>query len=153
NVRHRRTIVIGAVAVVTASSFVACSSDPGASGDDVTVVIAEGVEPESLDPIASSLYAVNSMVWSTVYETRVTTTVSGEIEPRLATEWEVSEDGLTYTFTLRDGVTFHDGSDFTAEDVVFSLERAKAEGIPQTTQRLDPIVSVVADDDHTVSIT
>ncbi len=43
-------------------------------------------------------------------------------EPRLATEWQVSDDGLTYTFSLREGVSFHDGSDFTADDVLFTFD-------------------------------
>ena len=44
-------------------------------------------------------------------------------KPGLATEWEISEDGLTYTFTLREGVKFHDGTDFNADAVVFNIER------------------------------
>ena len=47
-----------------------------------------------------------------------------EPEPGLATEWDISDDGLTYTFTLREGVKFQDGSDFDSEDVKYSLERA-----------------------------
>jgi peptide/nickel transport system substrate-binding protein len=52
----------------------------------------------------------------------------GTLEPSLATGWEVSEDGLTYTFDLRSGVTFEDGSSFGAEDVVFTFERLVSEG-------------------------
>ena len=43
--------------------------------------------------------------------------------PELATDWEVSEDGLEYTFTLQEGVTFHDGTDFNAEAVCFNFDR------------------------------
>jgi peptide/nickel transport system substrate-binding protein len=50
----------------------------------------------------------------------------GSVTPALARSWTVSDDGLTYTFTLRDGLVFHDGSPLTAEDVVFSLNRIKA---------------------------
>lgn len=51
--------------------------------------------------------------------------------PRLATEWDVSADGLTYVFTLAEGVTWHDGSDFTAEDVVWTFDRLRnTEGTP-----------------------
>lgn len=52
----------------------------------------------------------------------------GTLEPSLATGWQVSEDGLTYTFDLRPGVTFEDGSSFGAEDVVFTFERLVSEG-------------------------
>jgi peptide/nickel transport system substrate-binding protein len=51
--------------------------------------------------------------------------VSNNPIPRLATEWIASEDGLTYTFTLAEGVTFHDGSEFTAEDVVWTFDRLR----------------------------
>jgi peptide/nickel transport system substrate-binding protein len=52
----------------------------------------------------------------------------GTLEPSLATDWEVSEDGLTYTFELRSGVTFEDGSSFDADDVVYTFERLVSEG-------------------------
>ena len=52
----------------------------------------------------------------------------GTLEPSLATDWEVSDDGLTYTFNLQSGVTFEDGSSFDAEDVVFTFERLVSEG-------------------------
>ncbi len=52
----------------------------------------------------------------------------GTLEPSLATDWEISEDGLTYTFDLRSGVTFEDGSSFGAEDVVYTFERLVSEG-------------------------
>nr|WP_243847417.1 ABC transporter substrate-binding protein [Microbacterium ulmi] len=137
------------------STLVACAPAAPERGvdTDARIAIAEGVEPDTLDPIGSSLYVVDSIVWSTVYETLVTTTVDGAIEPVLATDWKLSDDGLTYTFSLREGVTFHDGNDFTAEDVVYSLERAKTEGIPLIAQRLEPITSITAVDDLTVDIT
>ncbi|MFW5788636.1 MAG: ABC transporter substrate-binding protein [Spirochaetota bacterium] len=52
----------------------------------------------------------------------------GSLEPSLATDWEISDDGLTYTFALRSGVTFEDGSSFDADDVVFTFERLVSEG-------------------------
>src|SRR5690606_33209020 len=53
-----------------------------------------------------------------------------EIEPALATDWTISEDGLEYVFTLREGVTFHDGSPFNAEAVKFNFDRMLAENHP-----------------------
>lgn len=83
-----------------------------------------------------------------IYEPLVRYDRNLEIEPALATDWQVIDD-LTWRFTLRQGVTFHDGSAFTAEDVVFSFDRSRKEGsafIPT----FGPIDSVVALDDHTV---
>lgn len=58
------------------------------------------------------------------------------VKPALATSWEVSDDGLEYTFSLRKGVTFHDGTPFNAEAVVFSFERQFIEDHP--TMHRDP---------------
>ncbi len=63
-----------------------------------------------------------------VYETLVSRALDGSLEPRLATSWEIHADDPTiWVITLREGVKFHDGSDFTAEDVVFSIDRVRAE--------------------------
>ncbi len=53
-----------------------------------------------------------------------------EVEPALASDWEISEDGTVYTFTLRDGVSFHDGSPFNAEAVKFNFDRMLNEDHP-----------------------
>ncbi|MCF8884552.1 MAG: ABC transporter substrate-binding protein [Aigarchaeota archaeon] len=66
---------------------------------------------------ASSVYFIN------VYDTLVYPTKEGTVKPHVAERWEVSEDGLTWTFYLRKGVKFHSGRELTAEDVVFSLRR------------------------------
>src|SRR5690606_3039130 len=73
-------------------------------------------------------------------------------QPMLAESWEVSDDGLTYTFHLRQNVKWHDGEPFTAEDVVFSL----TEFIPEVHARSRPTFAraeVTAPDDHTVVLT
>jgi peptide/nickel transport system substrate-binding protein len=64
-------------------------------------------------------------VANSVYDYLVDIDVDNNIEPRLATDWTISDDGLTYTFTLASGVTFHDGSPFTAEDVVWTFNRLR----------------------------
>jgi peptide/nickel transport system substrate-binding protein len=55
-----------------------------------------------------------------------------EFEPQLATEWEISEDGLTYTYTLREGVVFHSGNPFTCADVEYSIKRALVTNNPSS---------------------
>ena len=75
---------------------------------------------------------------------------AGEFEPALATDWAVSEDDPTvWTFNLREGVSFHDGAAFTAEDVVFSFERARSEKSAMK-ELLTSLVEVRAVDDLTV---
>ncbi len=91
-----------------------------------TLRVAMGVDPVSLDPIATS---DNASIWTQllIYDTLIRPSKDGkELEPGLAESWEVSEDGLTLTFKLRDA-QFSDGTPVTAGDVQFSLERAASE--------------------------
>jgi len=80
-----------------------------------------------LDPAKATDYA-DSMLMFNVYDTLVYPDPKEGVRPHLAERWSVSPDGKVYTFTLRKGVKFHDGSEVTAEDVVFSLERMQALG-------------------------
>ncbi len=101
----------------------------------------------TLDPHAVSNTLVFAIL-SNVYEPLVRRGVDLKPEPALATSWkQVSDD--TWRFELRRGVKFHDGSDFTADDVVFSFERAKAGGVKTNLATLDGVNKV---DDHTVEI-
>jgi peptide/nickel transport system substrate-binding protein len=87
-----------------------------------------------------------------IYETLVDRDVEGNLIPRLATEWEVKADDPTvWVFKLREGVTFHDGAEFTAEDVVFSLDRARTERSNMRQLHAD-VESVTAVDDYTVEV-
>ncbi|TVR10534.1 MAG: ABC transporter substrate-binding protein [Salinarimonadaceae bacterium] len=88
-----------------------------------------------------------------IYETLVDRDIDGALTPRLATEWMIKEgDPNTWVFKLREGVTFHDGSAFTAEDVVFSLDRARSEKSNMRQLHVD-VAEVVAVDDYTVEVT
>ncbi|MCA1287492.1 ABC transporter substrate-binding protein [Salipiger bermudensis] len=94
------------------------------------LIVGQIAEPKALDPAAVT--AVNDFrILMNVYDGLVRYK-SGtlEVEPALATAWEISEDGTEYTFTLREGVTFHDGSPFNAEAVVFNFERMLNEDHP-----------------------
>lgn len=80
--------------------------------------------------------------------------VRGEVQPLLAESWEISDDGLTYTFDLRDDVVFHSGRPMVAEDVVYSLERVMdPETRAPNAASYQDIASVEAPDDETVVIT
>ncbi len=91
------------------------------------VVIGVVLEPPHLDPTAGAAAAIDEVVYANVFEGLTRIGRSGEVLPALAESWEISDDGKTYTFKLHTGVKFHDGSDFDAEDVKFSLDRARAD--------------------------
>ena len=87
-----------------------------------------------------------------IYEPLVLRDTEGELVPTLATDWHVKEDNPNvWVFNLREGVTFHDGSEFTAEDVVFSLNRAMSDDSDMK-GLLASVREVRAVDDHTVEI-
>ena len=78
----------------------------------------------------------------------------GSVVAGLAESWEIDEDGTTYIFNLRDGVTFHDGSAMEAEDVKFTLDRARADDSANAQKSLfDGIDEVTVIDPQTVEVT
>src|SRR5713226_10494004 len=96
---------------------------PQAAPAPRTLVVGLVAEPTSMDP--GQLTDINSMrVLSSVYDTLVRfKEESFTLEPGLATAWKMSPDGLTYTFTLRRNVKFHDGTPFDADAVKFTYDR------------------------------
>ena len=112
------------------------------------------LEPPNLDPTAGAAAAIDEVVYANIFEGLTRFAPDGSIVPALAESWDVSEDGLTYTFHLREGVTFHDGSAMDAEDVVFSLDRARAEDSVNAQKWLfTDIAAVEATDPQTVTVT
>lgn len=87
-----------------------------------TLIIAQGTDPTNLDP-ALATDSPSATVNSHIFETLFELTAEGTIEPRLATGYTVSDDGLTWTVDIRQGVTFHDGTPLTAAHVKASLDR------------------------------
>ncbi|MXZ67892.1 MAG: ABC transporter substrate-binding protein [Acidimicrobiia bacterium] len=118
--------------------------------ETVEIVISEPAGIRTLDPTHSDGSGRDAPVLTTVYETLAWTSPSGEVLPRLATGWTISQDRRTYTFHLRQGVRFHNGADFTAEDVVYSVTRAFTGGSPVVRQRTRNLRGVTAADDYTV---
>ena len=86
-----------------------------------------------------------------MYEPLIIRDTTGAFEPALATEWGPSDDPNVWVFKLREGVKFHDGADFTADDVVFSFERAKQPNSDMK-ELIGSIVEVRAVDDHTIEM-
>ena len=122
----------------------------GGGGEDV--VVGAVLEPTSLDIVTVAGAALDQILLDNVYETLLTAGEDGDIEAGLAELPEVSDDGTVYTFTLQDGVTFHDGQPLTSADVKWSLEALSAEGATEAPE-LAAIETVEAPDDQTVVVT
>ncbi|MDF1873256.1 ABC transporter substrate-binding protein [Vannielia sp.] len=119
-----------------------------------TLALGMVLEPPNLDPTAGAAAAIDEVVYANIFEGLTRFSPDGAVLPALASSWEVSEDGKTYTFTLHSGVKFHDGTDFDASDVEFSLNRARAEDSTNAQKALFAgIESVEAVDPATVKIT
>jgi peptide/nickel transport system substrate-binding protein len=111
---------------VLAATLFVLSSGTAAYAARTDLVLGMVLEPPHLDPTAGAAAAIDEVVYTNVFEGLTKIGPTGEVLPGLAESWEISEDGKSYTFKLRSGVKFHDGTDFNAEDVKFSLERAIA---------------------------
>lgn len=143
--RHwsRRATAMAGVGIASLAVLTACSppdAGGGGSGDEgVSLTVAETTAPSTLDPQRSGLFA-DRFAWQLGYECLMSTTPDGTVEPALATGYELSDDRNEYTFTLRDGVTFHNGDTLDADDVVYSFDRL-AEGAERFDLELFPTLS------------
>ncbi|WP_199429188.1 ABC transporter substrate-binding protein [Qaidamihabitans albus] len=123
----RATVLVAAGAVLLTGACSVGGSTADAPGDEVRIALPE--EPPTLEPCDASLTATGRVTRSNITEPlteREPTT--GELGPKLATEWEQTAP-TSWTFTLREGVSFHDGSAFTAEDAAFSIDRTVSSDI------------------------
>ena len=147
-------VLAGALAVpLLASSAAATTSSTPAGGGGGVLVAGQSAEPDRFDPHLTSAYA-SFQVLENVYDTLVQPGDDLTMEPALATDWTTSEDGLTWTFNLRQGVKFHNGRELTADDVVYSLERIRDPEVGAgPSYRLDAVDTITAVDDQTVEIT
>ena len=124
-----------------ASAALAVAATTALAKDDITVAMQ--LEPPHLDPTSAAAGAIDSVLYTNVFEGLTRFMGDGSVVPGLAESWEISEDGLTYTFKLREGVTFHDGSTMDAEDVKFTLDRINAEDSANAQKALYSAISEV----------
>lgn len=118
------------------------------------ITVAMQLEPPHLDPTSAAAQAIDSVLYTNVFEGLTRFMGDGSVVAGLAESWEISDDGLVYTFTLRDGVTFHDGTAMDAEDVKFSLDRARADDSTNAQKGLFAgITDVSVVDPQTVTVT
>jgi peptide/nickel transport system substrate-binding protein len=124
---------------------------PGAAGEEDSVVAYVGttIFDGSLDPVKGSM----SYGYPFTNAALIKVNPSSEYVGDMAAEWSVSSDGLVYTFTLREGVKFSDGSAMTSEDVVFTYETVKANQAENENVDLTRLASVAAEGDSTVVFT
>ena len=111
--------------MTTAAACMLAAGAATAAPDAITLGMV--LEPPNLDPTAGAAAAIDEVVYANVFEGLTRFGPDGAVLPALAESWDVSEDGTAYTFHLRTGAVFHDGSTFDAEDVKFSLDRARAD--------------------------
>ena len=137
---------------ITLAAALCCTAFGAFAKDDITVAMQ--LEPPHLDPTSAAAGAIDSVLYSNVFEGLTRFVEDGSVVPGLAESWEISEDGTVYTFSLRSGVTFHDGTAMDAEDVKFSLDRARAEDSTNAQKALfEGITAVDIVDAGTVKIT
>ena len=141
-------LCLGAV-VLTGCGGSSSGSGSGTDGDGISIYVGETIFDSSLDPVKGAFSYGYPVINNALTKVTPESTYAGD----LALDWEVSSDALTYTFHLREGVTFHDGSDFTAEDVVFTYNTVKENQGGNDSVDLSRMASVEATDDHTVVFT
>ena len=130
------------------SQALAQESDP-----DVTINIGSLYEPQNLDNTAGAGQGINEAFNGNVYEALFRLADDGKVEPVLSKDYKVSDDGLTYTFKLQPGVTFHSGAPLTSRDVKFSIERVAApESKSSRKSSLKSISAIETPDDETVVV-
>jgi peptide/nickel transport system substrate-binding protein len=131
----------------TAMSLIAAEAAAQVSGGRLDVVVQP--EPPSL-MLGLVQNGPTQLVAGDIYESLLRYGTDLSPQPSLAKSWEVSDDGLTYTFQLEEGVKWHDGEDFTADDVVFSVDTFLRETHPRLRVSLEHMESVTAEGPHTV---
>ena len=96
--------------------------------------------------------AIPAALMDNVYETLVFIDEQGKIQPRLAESWEISDDGTTYTFQLKEGITFSNGDEFTADTAAFSIDFVQDKWTNGIASRMEPVASAKAIDKHTLEV-
>lgn len=122
-----------------------------AANDSVT--FAQRLEPPGLDPRTGAAAAISLTTLYNVYEGLTRMDEKGMVHPGLAESWTISDDGLTYTFKLREGVKFHDGADFDSSDVKYTFEaNAVEDSQNKRKDRFEVMESIETPDANTVVI-
>lgn len=158
----KKQILTGVMALLMSAALCACGGDKTVEETTISNTLSEGTpvpggsvvfgmtqDLASLDPHASLDAGTRDVVFN-LYEGLVKATSDGNMVPAVASEVKISDDAKTYTFTLRDGITFHDGTEVTVEDVKYSIDRyAEAQG---ESSAFSIVSEVVIQDEKTVDV-
>jgi peptide/nickel transport system substrate-binding protein len=152
----RRTLLRwGAAGALGAGMLSAADLTPAlgaAAGPRGTLRVALESDPPNMDPHRSTA-AVDRQVFQNLYDKLVDTDEKLNVVPMLAASWTISKDGKAYTFTLRRGVRFHDGTPFNAEAVKYNVDRMRDPKFPSARRsELGPVAGVEVVDPYTVTI-
>ena len=143
--------LLGLIFLVPALGITQALAVPSAAAENLSIGVT--LEPPHLDPTAGAAAAIDEVVYNNLFQGLTRIDRNGAVTPSLATSWTVSEDGKTYTFKLRQGVLFHNGTQLKAWHVVFSLDRINEEGSENAQKALYSLISSVkADGDYRVII-
>ena len=162
----RRTAVVAGLAAI-ALALSACApatsekpspstSGPAATGAPVAdgeLVVGLVLEPDNLDIRHTSGAALEQILVDNIYQGLVTRDEENKIVPELATDYTISPDGLTYTFTLQEGVTFHGGQPLTSADVVASYTAVQTDATVIGNRDFANVATITAPDASSVVIT
>lgn len=126
--------------LLSTAAALALTASPALAASD-TIRLGMVLEPPGLDPTANAAAAIDEIVYSNLFEGLTRFAPDGGIVPGLAESWEAKDGGTVYEFKLRSGVRFHDGAEFDASDVVFSLDRARG---PESTNAQKELFADIA---------
>lgn len=152
-----RSGIATSVAAAVLLAMTACSGSPaqeeadsGSTGaiSNATMALAVSAAPASLDP-AQLQEGQQTYVWGSVFDTLLYVDNAGKLQPNAAESWKLSDDGLTLSLTLRDGLTFSNGEPVTAKDVAGTLERTRTTP-GQQQGKLASVEAIETPDDKTV---
>src|SRR3981189_2524551 len=145
--RWKRPTIASRVALSVLVLSAALTSQAIAAGKTITAVMHSALRIP--DPIVTTAYITRDHGYM-VYDTLLATDSNFKIQPQMA-DWKISDDKLTYTFTLRDGLKWHDGTPVTAEDCVASLKRwGRSDNMGQ--KMMDFTASIEATDPKTITL-
>ncbi len=160
---RRNAIIAGAAAVVLiggGATWAAVANSAPTEGTaqedydtDAELVVGQILEPDNLDIRATSGVALDQILIDNVYEGLVSRGADGTVQPKLAEAYEISDDGLSYTFDIADGVSFHNGDELTIDDVLWSLNTVRDDEAVQGHSAFANVTAIEATDDDTVEIT